>query len=242
MIIIPARLESTRFPGKMLCDLSGAPLIVRTAQNAKSADVDDVVIATDSYEILEVVKSYGFDAVLTGEHESGTDRCAEAARILGLRGDELVLNVQGDEPFLESSTIRALKNLVHQSDFAASLARVIESKEEAFNPNLAKVVLNDKQEAIFFSRSIIPYSRDSLGYDDAYTYLCHLGLYGFRMEGIQEYASLPKSSLEDIEKLEQLRMIVNAKSLKIAVVETETFGIDTQEDMRRACALWESVK
>ena len=234
MIVIPARLESTRFPQKVLCDLGGLPMVVRTALNAGA--VDEVVVACDDRQIESVCKKHNIPCVLTSkEHSSGTDRCAEAIRKLGVAKDEIVINVQADEPFLEQGVIVTLQNLMKDKQpFVASLAKVIDG-EQIIDSNLVKVVCNAKDEAIYFSRAPIPFCRDGVceALQDT-PYLGHLGLYGFFARTLEEFCSLPKSPLEDIEKLEQLRAIYHKKSIAMAVVETQSVGIDTREDYERA--------
>ena len=234
MIVIPARLESTRFPQKVLCDLGGLPMVVRTALNAQ--EVDEVVVACDDEQIESACKKHNIPCVLTSkEHSSGTDRCAEAIRKLGVAEDEIVINVQADEPFLEQGVIVTLQNLMRDKQpFMASLAKVIDG-EQIIDSNLVKVVCNAHQEAIYFSRAPIPFCRD--GVCEALQnmpYLGHLGLYGFFARTLEEFCSLPKSPLEDIEKLEQLRAIYHKKSIAMAVVETQSVGIDTREDYEKA--------
>lgn len=234
MIVIPARLESTRFPQKVLCDLGGLPMVVRTALNAR--EVDEVVVACDDEQIESACKKHNIPCVLTSkEHSSGTDRCAEAIRKLGVAEDEIVINVQADEPFLEQGVIVTLQNLMRDKQpFMASLAKVIDG-EQIIDSNLVKVVCNAHQEAIYFSRAPIPFCRD--GVCEALQnmpYLGHLGLYGFFARTLEEFCSLPKSPLEEIEKLEQLRAIYHKKSIAMAVVETQSVGIDTREDYEKA--------
>ncbi|MBX7490097.1 3-deoxy-manno-octulosonate cytidylyltransferase [Helicobacter turcicus] len=233
MIIIPARLKSTRFPNKVLAQIDGIPMVIRTAQLAKQ--IDDVVVACDDDSIAHVCAHYKIASILTSNtHESGTDRIAECARSLKLKGSEIVINLQADEPFLEVEVIKTLKILMEskrgKTPFMGSCAKVI-TQSEAEDPNLVKVVLNQNNEAIYFSRSKIPYNRDNL---DSITYYGHLGIYAFSMESLQEFCSLPKSTLESIEKLEQLRALENGKTIAIAKVESQSFGIDTQEDLQRA--------
>lgn len=234
MIVIPARLESTRFPQKVLCDLGGLPMVVRTALNAR--EVDEVVVACDDEQIESACKKHNIPCVLTSkEHSSGTDRCAEAIRKLGVAEDEVVINVQADEPFLEQGVIVTLQNLMKDKQpFMASLAKVIDG-EQIIDSNLVKVVCNAHQEAIYFSRAPIPFCRDGVCEALQNTpYLGHLGLYGFFARTLEEFCSLPKSPLEDIEKLEQLRAIYHKKSIAMAVVETQSVGIDTREDYEKA--------
>lgn len=244
MIIIPARLKSTRFPNKILIPIGGIPMVIRVAQIAK--EIDDVVIAADEKSIQEVCQKYHFQSILTqNTHNSGTDRIAECARILKLPPKELIINVQGDEPFLEVEVIATLKNLMlkkakeqGEMPFMGSCAKKI-SPKEAENPNLVKVIINHRDEAIYFSRSKIPYDRENiLSQTDTnpkkWTYYGHLGIYAFSMQSLQDFCNLPKSSLEEIEKLEQLRAIENAKTIVMARVKSNSFGIDTQEDLELA--------
>ncbi|WP_305862651.1 3-deoxy-manno-octulosonate cytidylyltransferase [Helicobacter cholecystus] len=229
MIIIPARLQSTRFPQKMLTDILGLPMIVRTALRAK--EIDEVCVATDAQEILEISQEYNILAVMTSSsHNSGTDRCAEAARILGLDDDEIVVNMQGDEPFLESEILLSLKSMMKEnSPFMGTCIKHI-GADEAQDPNLVKVVLNTKGEALYFSRSLIPFNRDGVEVE----YFGHLGIYAFSNKTLQEFCSLPKSPLEEIEKLEQLRALWNQKTVQTLLVKTQSIGIDTLEDKEKA--------
>ncbi|WP_334095528.1 3-deoxy-manno-octulosonate cytidylyltransferase [Helicobacter typhlonius] len=234
MIIIPARLESTRFPQKALCDIGGLPMVVRTALNAK--EVDSVVVACDDEKIASVCKTHKIPCVMTAKsHSSGTDRCAEAARKLGLKDDEIVINVQGDEPFLEHNVISTLIALMKEKKpFMGTLAKVI-SESSSVDSNLVKVVLNAHNEAIYFSRATIPFHRDKDSKTmQHFPYLGHLGLYGFSAKSLQEFCSLPKSPLEEIEKLEQLRALYQGKTIAMAVVQTQSVGIDTPQDYQRA--------
>lgn len=231
MIIIPARLKSTRFPNKVLTQINGIPMVIRTAMLAQK--VDDTVVACDDSSIVDICTQYKIPSVLTSNaHESGTDRIAECARILKLRSSEIVINLQADEPFLEIEVIQALKHLMHntKTPFMGSCAKII-TQDEAQDPNLVKVVLNANNEAIYFSRAKIPYNRDNL---DSVIYYGHLGLYAFSAESLQEFCTLPKSTLESVEKLEQLRALENGKTIAMAKVESKSFGIDTQEDLERA--------
>ncbi|WP_299546991.1 3-deoxy-manno-octulosonate cytidylyltransferase [uncultured Helicobacter sp.] len=235
MIIIPARLKSTRFPNKVLAQIHNTPMVVRTAMLAQK--VDDVVVACDDFSIVETCKKYKIPAILTSNtHESGTDRIAECARILNLKSSEIVINLQADEPFLEIEVIQTLKQLMESLSypFMGSCAKVI-TQSDAQDPNLVKVVLNANNEAIYFSRSMIPYNRDHL---DSIIYYGHLGIYAFSAESLQEFCSLPKSTLESIEKLEQLRALENGKTIAMAKVESQSFGIDTKEDLERALKIW----
>lgn len=235
MIIIPARLQSTRFPQKVLCDIGGEPMVVRSAKNAMR--VDDVIVACDDLAIESVCKAHNIKAIMTAKsHTSGTDRCAEVAKKLELPKDEIVINIQADEPFLESSTIVALQDLMKaKRPFIGTLAKVI-SPNDINDSNLVKVVLNEKEEAIYFSRAPVPFMRDveSSQILGSYPYLGHLGLYGFSAETLLEFCALSKSPLEEIEKLEQLRALYHNKTIALKVVETSSIGIDTESDLQLA--------
>ena len=250
MIIIPARLASTRFANKILADIQGEPMLIKTAKNASK--VDEVCIACDDEMVLNICKQAGLKSVLTSKHhQSGTDRCNEAAQKLGLKSDEIIINIQADEPFLESTVIHTLQNLMQHKahknpPFMASCAKKI-SEQEAHNPNLVKVVLNAKNEAIYFSRSMIPFWRDKdtakakhLQNSAMPTYYGHLGVYGYSVESLREFCTLPNdidsSPLEHIEKLEQLRAIYQGKTIQMAIVQSQSIGIDTKEDLERALA------
>ena len=230
MIIIPARLHSTRFPQKMLTDILGYPMIVRSALIAQK--VDEVVVATDSEEIQAICKTYKISSILTqASHTSGTDRCAEAARLLNLSANEIIINMQGDEPFLESEILKNLQEMMKTSKAFMGTCICEIDFCKAQDPNLVKVVLDHKDYALYFSRSPIPFNRDQL--QNTY-YYGHLGIYGFRHDSLQEFCKLPKSPLEEIEKLEQLRALWNQKSIQTLKVKTQSIGIDTEEDKNRA--------
>ena len=236
MIIIPARLNSSRFPYKVLTEIYGIPMVVRTANLAKK--IDDVVVACDDLRIADVCAQYKITSILTSNtHQSGTDRIAECVRILNLKDSEIIINLQADEPFLEIEVIQALKTLMQQliknnrlNVFMGSCAREI-SPLEAEDANLVKVVLNANNEAMYFSRSKIPYNRENL---ESVTYYGHIGIYAFSVKSLQEFCTLQKSTLESIEKLEQLRALENGKTIAIAKVQSQSFGIDTKEDLQRA--------
>ncbi len=230
MIIIPARLSSSRLPKKVLADINGTPMIIKCAQIAKK--VDDVLIATDSKEVIEVCKKYGFNAVMTDKnHQSGSDRIKEAADIIGLKDDEIVINMQGDEPFLEPKILKAVKNelIKLNRDFKMVSCYKEISELEAEDPNLVKVVIDKNSDAIYFSRSKIPYNRDNL----PHSYKGHIGIYGFDKKSLDKFVNL-KGNLEHIEKLEQLRVIENGYKIKMIKVNTKSFGIDTKEDLQKA--------
>ena len=244
MIIIPARLQSTRLPNKLLLPLKGIPLIIHTAKNAEK--IDDTVVACDSDEILEVCKAHKIHAVLTSPlHSSGTDRCAEVARELDLPRNEIVINLQGDEPFLEESVVESLIDSMRHTHFMASCYKEI-SAVEAGDSNLVKVVISNDNFALYFSRSVIPFHRldsanppnpsanQNLNPTDLLTYNGHIGIYGFFAWSLAEFCALPKSPLESIEKLEQLRALWHRKEIFMTKVSTKSIGIDTESDYKNA--------
>ncbi|MBN2782555.1 MAG: 3-deoxy-manno-octulosonate cytidylyltransferase [Campylobacterales bacterium] len=237
MIIIPARLASTRFPQKVLADIGGLPMVVRTAK--KVEHLDKVVVAADDEEIIAVCKKHGIDAMLTSTtHKSGTDRINECANILGLDEDELVINVQADEPFIEpdvvESLIKRLKSLQKNSkSFIMGSCYNAINDEAAKDPNLVKVVLDAHDNAVYFSRSPIPCNRGG-----GATYFGHIGIYGFSKKSLKEFCNLPDAPIEDIEKLEQLRAIYHGKKISMVKVASTGFGIDTKEDLARAIEIF----
>ncbi len=240
MIIIPARLQSTRLPNKLLLPLGGVPLIVRTAQNAEK--IDDTVVACDDEAILEVCKAHKIHAILTSPlHSSGTDRCAEVARTLDLPRNEIVINLQGDEPFLEEGIVESLNDSMRHTHFMASCYKEI-SKDDAVDSNLVKVVLSNDNFALYFSRSVIPFKREDsanlsnqgTNHADSPIYNGHIGIYGFFAWSLAEFCALPKSPLESIEKLEQLRALWHRKEIFMTKVSTKSIGIDTEADYKNA--------
>jgi 3-deoxy-manno-octulosonate cytidylyltransferase (CMP-KDO synthetase) len=231
MIIIPARLKSSRLPNKILAQINDKPMIIWCAEVA--AQVDEVCVATDSQEVMEICKKYGFQAVMTDKnHKSGSDRIKEAADILGLKQNDIVINMQGDEPFLEPEILKSLKEKIIQiskREFAMASCYKEISELEAEDPNLVKVILDKNEDAIYFSRSKIPYNRDN----QAHTYKGHIGLYAFTKKSLDEFTQM-KGNLEHIEKLEQLRVIENGKKIAMIKVKTQSFGIDTVDDLKKA--------
>ena len=233
MIIIPARIGSSRFPNKVLADIGGMPMVIHTAKAVES--IDNVVIATDSQEVIDIAKLHNIEAVMTSSsHQSGTDRIYEAAQKLALTEDEVIINVQGDEPFIETEVVQAIYNLSKKNKekhhiLMNSCYKVI-SNPEADDPNIVKVVTDDKGLALYFSRAKVPYPRDHhFG-----SYKGHLGIYGFTMKSLKTFCKLSPAPLEDIEKLEQLRALYHGYEIAMTQVSTESFGIDTLEDLEKA--------
>lgn len=237
MIIIPARLASTRFPQKVLADIGGLPMVVRTAK--KVAHIDRVVVAADDELIISTCKAHGIEAMLTSTtHKSGTDRINECANILNLPEDEIIINVQADEPFIEpevvESLIARLKKLQDENEsFIMGSCYNAINAESAEDPNLVKVVLDDANNAIYFSRSMIPYNRSGRA-----NYFGHIGIYGFSKKSLKEFCNLADAPIEDIEGLEQLRAIYHQKRITMLKVASTGFGIDTPEDLKRAIEIF----
>lgn len=237
MIIIPARLASTRFPQKVLADIGGLPMVVRTAKRV--AHLDRVVVAADDELIVSTCKEHGIEAMLTSTtHKSGTDRINECANILDVKDDELIINVQADEPFIEpevvESLISRLKSLQDRDEpfIMGSCFNAINA-ESAEDPNLVKVVLDSQDNAIYFSRSKIPYNQGG-----GAKYFGHIGIYGFSKKSLKEFCNLNDAPIEDIEKLEQLRAIYHQKKISMVKVASTGFGIDTKEDLERAIEIF----
>ncbi len=237
MIIIPARLASTRFPQKVLTDIGGLPMVVRTAKQVEH--LDRVVVAADDESIIKVCKEYGIEAMLTSTtHKSGTDRINECANIAGVDADELIINVQADEPFIEAGVVetlmRRLKKLQSNKEkfIMASCYNAI-NEDVAKDPNLVKVVHDAQDNAIYFSRSLIPYNQGG-----GATYFGHIGIYGFDKKSLNEFCNLSDAPIEDIEKLEQLRAIYHGKKISMIKVASTGFGIDTKEDLSRAIEIF----
>lgn len=237
--IIPARYASTRFPGKPLADMAGKPMIQRVYEQVKQA-IDEVWVATDDQRIFDVVESFSGNAVMTSpDHKSGTDRIFEACSKVG-QGFDVVINVQGDEPFIQPSQIEALKACFDSKDVElATLVKPFRNEDGfdvLFNPNSPKVVINKQNEAIYFSRSIVPYIRDAHHTEwlDKHIFYKHIGMYAYRADVLQKITELPQSSLEKAESLEQLRWIENGYRIRVGYTDVETIGIDTPEDMEKA--------
>lgn len=234
MIIIPARLKSSRFEHKVLADIAGFPMVVRVAKQVQS--LDRVVVATDSKRVIDVAKKFNIEAVLTKEsHTSGTDRVNEACDILELKDSEVVINLQADEPFIEKEVVESLIERAKrvEDELIVSCYRTINS-DMADDPNVVKVILDSNSNAIYFSRSKIPYNREHTDIE----YLGHLGIYGFKRGALREFCNLTQSPLENIEKLEQLRAIYHSKKVAMIEVQTQSFGIDTEADLKRALEIF----
>ncbi|MEA3371668.1 MAG: 3-deoxy-manno-octulosonate cytidylyltransferase [Campylobacterota bacterium] len=237
MIIIPARLASTRFPQKVIADIGGLPMVVRTAKAVEH--LDRVVVAADDEKIIAICKEYGVEAMLTSTtHKSGTDRIHECATILNLDDDEIIINVQADEPFIEPEVVESLIKKLKESQgknepFIMGSCYNAINAESAEDPNLVKVVLDSDNNAIYFSRSLIPYNRSGRA-----NYFGHIGIYGFSKKSLKEFCNLDDAPIEDIEGLEQLRAIHHQKKITMLKVASTGFGIDTKEDLARAIEIF----
>ena len=242
--IIPARYASTRFPGKPLAVLGGKTVIQRVYEQV-SGMLDEVYVATDDERILQCVERFGGRAVMTrADHKSGTDRIEEAVEKIEAGGmsredDEelVVINVQGDEPFIQPSQVETLMHLFDEpSTQIGTLGKPFESLEAVRNPNSPKIVTDVRGFALYFSRSVIPYIRgvDSDDWFGQFPFLKHLGIYAYRREVLAEVTRLPQSSLEKAESLEQLRWLQNGYRIRVGLTDVETVGIDTPEDLQRA--------
>lgn len=247
-VLIPARYASTRLPGKPLADLGGKPMVVRVAENARRSGAARVVIATDDARIVEAAAAHGIEACLTrGDHATGTDRLAEAAAQLGLGDDDIVVNVQGDEPLLAPALVARMAELLASRPEAAiaTACHPIGDADEAFNPNVVKVALDARGNALYFSRATIPWAREAFAagkparLPHGLPLYRHYGLYAYRVSFLRRYPSLPPAPIERFEALEQLRALWHGERIVVEVTEgTPAPGIDTQEDLERARALY----
>ncbi|SFF93637.1 3-deoxy-manno-octulosonate cytidylyltransferase [Prevotella sp. KH2C16] len=234
--IIPARYASTRFPGKPLAILGGKPVIQRVYEQVIGM-LDDAYVATDDQRIYDTVMNFKGKAVMTrSDHKSGTDRIEEA--IGKINGDfDVVVNIQGDEPFIQQSQIEALCACFKNPDTQiATLGKPFSTIEALENPNSPKIVVDNHGYAMYFSRSVIPFVRgiDKSEWLEKYPFLKHLGIYAYRRDVLREITQLPQSSLEKAESLEQLRWLQNGYRIKVGITDVETVGIDTPEDLRKA--------
>jgi 3-deoxy-manno-octulosonate cytidylyltransferase (CMP-KDO synthetase) len=238
--IIPARYQSSRFPGKPLAMIGNKPMIQWVYENVAKA-VDEVWVATDDERIFRKVESFGGKAIETlSTHQSGTDRCAEAALKIAKNTDfDIVINVQGDEPFIQPKQIELLKSCFTSDADIATLIKKIETSEELFNPNRPKVVTDHKQNALYFSRSTVPYFRGSENEDwlSKHTFWAHIGMYAYKTDVLQKISKLKQGVLEQAESLEQLRWLENGFKIKTAITEHQSIGIDTPEDLSEALQL-----
>jgi len=239
-VIIPARLASTRLPHKPLADLGGKPMVVRVAERARESGAARIIVATDHADIAAACAAHGVEACMTrADHPSGTDRIAEVAHALGLAPDEVVVNLQGDEPLIDPALLAACAARISANVPMATCAHPIDNVADAFNPNVVKVVLDKAGRALYFSRATIPWHRDAFAASkDAlppgYAPLRHIGLYAYSNAFLQAYPTLAPAPLESIEALEQLRVLWHGYPIAVHVTASApAAGVDTPEDLAR---------
>lgn len=245
-VLIPARMSSTRLPGKPLADIGGLPMIVRVAERAALSGARAVVVATDSHEVIAACREHGVQAVTTrANHPTGSDRLAEACTALGLDGDDRVVNVQGDEPLIDPALIDACASLLvsRPECVMSTAAHAIDDDAEWRNPNVVKVVCDALGRALYFSRAPIPWWRDApaglAGMPAAPAPLRHIGIYGYHAGFLRRFPTLPISPLEAIESLEQLRVLWHGERIAVHVSSTRPGpGVDTPEDLARVRAMF----
>jgi 3-deoxy-manno-octulosonate cytidylyltransferase (CMP-KDO synthetase) len=242
--IIPVRFASTRFPAKALADIGGKSMIQRVFEQAtKSKLVTEVIVATDHQEIFNHVKSFGGNVCMTKEsHASGTDRCYEAL-VLQEKKFDYVINIQGDEPFIQPSQIDLLTIQLDGKTEIATLIKKIEDHEQLFNPNVVKTVIDKNNVALYFSRSPIPHIRSTPQKEwiTKSVFYKHIGMYAYRSDILKQLTNLPQSALEKAESLEQLRWLESGFKISIAETNVETIGIDTPEDLNKALNYLKSI-
>ncbi|QDP01742.1 3-deoxy-manno-octulosonate cytidylyltransferase [Thalassotalea sp. PS06] len=246
-VVIPARFNSSRLPGKVLADINGKPMIEWVVEKALASGASRVIVATDNQQVMDAMASLPIEVCETrSDHQSGTERLAEVVEKYQFSDDEIIVNVQGDEPFIPSENIAQVANNLAQQSLArmATLAVDIKSSDEVFNPNVVKVICDKEGYALYFSRSSIPFDRDefSASNSDARKlrcdYLRHIGIYAYRAGFIKDYVSWPTSELETIEALEQLRVLYQGEKIHVEVAKSHlpVEGVDTPEDLEKARA------
>jgi 3-deoxy-manno-octulosonate cytidylyltransferase (CMP-KDO synthetase) len=240
VVIIPARLASTRLPNKPLADLGGKPMVVRVAERAQQSGASRIIVATDHADIAAACAAHGVEACMTrADHPSGTDRIAEVAHTLGLAPDAVVVNLQGDEPLIDPALLAACAARISPDVPMATCAHPLSDVQDAFNPNVVKVVLDKAGRALYFSRATIPWHRDGFAASReqlpaGYVPLRHIGLYAYSNAFLQRYPQLEASPLESIEALEQLRVLWHGVPIAVHVTaEAPHAGVDTPADLER---------
>jgi 3-deoxy-manno-octulosonate cytidylyltransferase (CMP-KDO synthetase) len=238
-VVIPARYASTRLPGKPLLDIAGKPMVVWVAERAMNSGAKQVVVATDDLRIVDEVKRHGHQVLMTRvDHVSGTDRIAEVALAQQWPDDAIVVNVQGDEPLIEASLIVEVAMTLgnHAESVMATACHAIHSKADFLNPNVVKVVLDAQNNALYFSRAPIPYPRDAFAANsdlpENMPIYRHIGIYAYRAKFLKQYANIQPSALEQIESLEQLRVLHHGYKISVAITKNApAAGVDTQDDL-----------
>lgn len=240
-VIIPARFASSRLHKKVLANLGGKPMVVRVAERAAQSNATHVIVATDHYDIYSVCMSYGINVTMTKvDHVSGTDRVAEVAATLNLAEDAIIVNVQGDEPLIDPNLISKVASYITPDTDIATVAHKIKLSKKIYNPNIVKVILNKKNQAIYFSRAAIPWHYNKFPDDinnhfkSHFTILRHIGLYAYTNKFLKIYNTLSVSPLEKIEGLEQLRILWHGYNITVHVTQlSPEIGVDTLEDLKR---------
>ncbi|MBU1013710.1 MAG: 3-deoxy-manno-octulosonate cytidylyltransferase [Bacteroidetes bacterium] len=239
--IIPARYESSRFPGKPLAMILDKPMIQHVYENAsKTVSLNELIVATDDLRIFECVEKFGGKVVMTGKnHQSGSDRCSEVLKLLIAKKQyfDVVINIQGDEPFIKTVQLEMIIESFEEDSTAeiSTLVKKIHQTNELFNPNVVKAVVNHKGDALYFSRSPIPFMRDldQAQWISHHSYYKHIGIYGFKTDVLQQITGLNKSGLEKSENLEQLRWLENGFKIKTKLTTIENIAIDQPEDLKK---------
>jgi len=241
-VVIPARYGSTRLPGKPLLNIAGKPMIAHVCERAQEAGAETIIVATDDDRIFQTVNALGFNTVMTRpDHQSGTERIAEVADLCGWAANDIIVNLQGDEPLIPPDYIREVAAALAGQEFAgiATLAAEIIEEHEIFNPNAVKVVLNNASYALYFSRAPIPWERDNFTAaggkpSGKIPYLRHIGMYAYTVDFLKRYCRWDASLLESIESLEQLRILWQGEAILVKTVNNTTpAGVDTLEDLQR---------
>jgi 3-deoxy-manno-octulosonate cytidylyltransferase (CMP-KDO synthetase) len=238
-IVIPARFASSRLPGKPLLDIAGKPMIQHVYERAQESLADEIIIATDDHRIADIASSFGADVCMTSEHHpSGTDRLAEVAKVRGFADDDIIINVQGDEPCLPASLINQVAHDLENFNDAdmASLYAQIKQEKQVFDPNVVKVIMDHQGYALYFSRAPIPWMRDHFNKESTLPpelpHYRHIGLYGYRANFLKHYSELMPCVLEKEESLEQLRALFHGKRIHMSQATIAAgHGVDTQEDL-----------
>lgn len=248
--MVPARAASTRLPGKALLDIAGLPMVVRTARQAAASGARRVVVATDDAHIADIVRAHDVEVVMTSpEHPTGTDRLAEACRLLALPDEAIVVNVQGDEPLIAPALVATVAQaLMDDAEAAiATAAHPVADADELFDPNAVKVVCDARGRALYFSRAPLPWARDALAggarvLAPGVPALRHIGLYAYRVHFLRRFPALPQGTLERVEALEQLRALEHGHAIRVHVThDAPAGGVDTPEDLARVRAVLAAV-
>lgn len=243
-VVIPARYQSNRLEGKPLLDIGGIPMVIHVVKQSLKSKVNDVVVATDDQKIFDTVEKFGYKAIMTNiNHKSGTDRTGEVVNLMGWSDHEIVVNVQGDEPLINPSLINQVAEYLHHHKdvFVSTACHSISDYNDFINPNNVKVVLDKNSQALYFSRAPIPFPRDEfaqkmIGKEGFYK---HIGIYAYRAKFLKNYKDIAETELEDIEKLEQLRILYAGYKIGVvASVDSPMIGVDTPEDLEKVRKLF----